>query len=192
MFAIVFPPPLTVVVLIGAQLVIVGTAVVLLDAWIAARFPGSAAYLALLRTAAIVVGVTMIASGVFGDTTPDSSLANPVAPTVRSVTVGADLYQANCAACHGVEGRGGGPMAGTTPVRPADLRSGHLATHTDGDLFYWVSTGMPGGMPAWADRLSETERWNIVNFLRSLNAQGPAPAGSDPSSSSSTSFGVRP
>ena len=181
MLAIVLPPPLTVPVILGAQLVVLGILVVLLGARIAARFPGAAAYLPLVRTAAIVVGATMVGTGVFGDTTPDTALSNPVPLTVRSVTVGADLFQANCAACHGAAGRGGGPLAGTTRVRPPDLRSGHLGTHTDGDLFYWIGAGLPGGMPAWSARLSETDRWNLVNYLRSLNGQGPTPAVGAPS-----------
>jgi mono/diheme cytochrome c family protein len=90
------------------------------------------------------------------------------------VDTGYRLYQANCTACHGVDGNGGGPLSGTTPVTPPSLRA-HLAEHTDGDLFYWISEGLPGGMPAWKTELSETDRWNLVNYLRSLNGQGPTP-----------------
>ena len=91
---------------------------------------------------------------------------------MTSVDAGYDLYQANCAACHGVDGNGGGPLAGTTPVQPPSLKA-HLTQHTDGDLFYWISNGLPGGMPGWSDKLSETDRWNLVNYLRSINGQGP-------------------
>ena len=168
-------PPISVDLVIGAELAVVGAVVALLGSRIAARWPTATGYVALARTVALVVGIGLIANAVIGHTTPDTNLRNPVAGTVTSVTAGADLFKANCAACHGVDGRGGGPLAGTTPVRPADLRSGHLGSHTDGDLFYWVSTGLPGGMPAWAAKLSETDRWNLVNYLRSINGQGPPP-----------------
>jgi mono/diheme cytochrome c family protein len=62
-------------------------------------------------------------------------------------------------------------------MRPPSLRT-HLDQHTDGDLFYWITNGLPGGMPAWGDKLSETDRWNLINYLRSVNGVGPTP---DPS-----------
>jgi hypothetical protein len=63
-------------------------------------------------------------------------------------------------------------LSGTTPVTPPSLKA-HLSQHTDGDLYYWISKGLPGGMPAWESQLSETDRWNLVNYLRSINGQGP-------------------
>ena len=50
----------------------------------------------------------------------------------------------------------------------------HLGQHSDGDLFYWITNGMPGGMPAWASKLSETDRWNLINYLRAINGAKPA------------------
>jgi mono/diheme cytochrome c family protein len=111
---------------------------------------------------------------VFADATPGSSVQNPIPDTVTSATKGQELYLANCAACHGVDARGGGPLAGTTQIRPPSLVSGHLSQHTDGDVFYWITNGLPGGMPAWATKLSDTDRWNLVNYLRSINGRGPA------------------
>jgi mono/diheme cytochrome c family protein len=115
------------------------------------------------------LGVLMLLLATSGDPTPDSGRPNPVPVTEESVSAGADLFATHCAACHGADARGGGPQAGTTPVRPPSLVSDHLRAHTDGDLFYWITNGLPGGMPAWGDALSEQERWQIVNFLRSLN-----------------------
>ena len=103
-----------------------------------------------------------------------SNTPNPVPAQVTSVDAGYNLYQANCAACHGVDGNGGGPLAGTTQVQPPSLKA-HLGQHSDGDLFYWITNGLPGGMPAWADKLSEQDRWNLVNYLRSINGVGPTP-----------------
>jgi len=43
------------------------------------------------------------------------------------------------------------------------------AGHTDGQLFYWVSYGVQGtAMPAFKDSLSEEERWNVINYLRTF------------------------
>lgn len=159
---------------IGVQLAIVGIALFFLTPAIRQRWPRVDAYLALARTALIVVGITLVGLTASGGQTPMSNTPNPVAAQVTSVDAGYRLYQANCAACHGVGGNGGGPLSGTTQVTPPSLKA-HLTQHTDGDLFYWISKGLPGGMPAWESKLSETDRWNLVNYLRSINGQGPTP-----------------
>jgi mono/diheme cytochrome c family protein len=125
----------------------------------------------------IIVGVVLIAIAAGGGQTPMSGTPNPVPAQVTSVNAGYRLYQANCAACHGVDGNGGGPLSGMTAVVPPSLRA-HLSDHADGDLFYWISKGLPGGMPAWESEMSETDRWDLVNYLRAINGQGPTP---DPS-----------
>ncbi|HEY7522577.1 MAG TPA: cytochrome c [Candidatus Limnocylindrales bacterium] len=156
---------------IGVQLAILGVVLFVLTPRARRRWPGSAGALALARSVTLIAGVTLVAVSVSGGQTPMSGAPNPVPNTVSSVDAGARLYQANCAACHGVAGEGGGPLAGTTPVRPPSLKA-HLGQHTDGDLFYWISNGLPGGMPSWSDTLTETDRWNLVNFLRELNRPG--------------------
>jgi putative copper resistance protein D len=96
---------------------------------------------------------------------------NPVSPTVDSIARGTQLYANNCAACHGVNARGGGEMAGTTAVPPPPLTGtgSHLDQHTDGQLFQIILDGRGGGMPSWAGKLAESEIWDVVNFLRSLD-----------------------
>jgi mono/diheme cytochrome c family protein len=157
---------------IGVQLAAVGIALFFLTPRIRRRWPGAEGYLALVRSVLVIGGISLVGLSVSGGQTPMSGTPNPVPAQVISVNAGYRLYQANCAACHGVDGTGGGPLSGTTPVRPPSLRA-HLAEHSDGDLFYWISQGLPGGMPAWESALSETDRWHLVNYLRSINGQGP-------------------
>ncbi len=90
-----------------------------------------------------------------------------------SIADGRQLYATHCAACHGQTGQGEGPAAAGLRRRPANLMEPHLAQHTAGDLFWWISHGITGsGMPGFGDRLSEAERWDVVNFLRALSAAG--------------------
>ncbi|HUC10977.1 MAG TPA: copper homeostasis membrane protein CopD [Stellaceae bacterium] len=88
-----------------------------------------------------------------------------------SVQKGARLYAENCALCHGAGGRGDGPAAAAMAIRPADLVAPRLATHTPGDLFWWVSHGKGNGaMPGFAGMLSAAERWDVINFVRARAA----------------------
>ena len=94
---------------------------------------------------------------------------NPIAFTDNSVAMGSELFAANCAVCHGDEGLGDGPAAETLETKPANLTASHVQGLSDGALFYIISHGRPKTpMPAWEGTLTEEERWNVVNFLRTL------------------------
>jgi copper transport protein len=98
---------------------------------------------------------------------------NPIPPNPASVRQGQALYEHNCLSCHGPSGKGDGPVGLTLNPRPADL-SQHAVpgVHTDGQLYDWISHGFPGSaMPAFAEALSEEERWHLVNYLRTLAPQ---------------------
>jgi mono/diheme cytochrome c family protein len=95
---------------------------------------------------------------------------NPVLPNAASIAAGKALYQQNCLPCHGATGRGDGPVGLTLNPRPADL-SIHAVpgVHTDGQLFNWINNGFPNSpMPAFGQRLSPTQRWDLVNFIRTF------------------------
>jgi mono/diheme cytochrome c family protein len=77
-----------------------------------------------------------------------------------------------CLPCHGEHGRGDGMQAATLPRRPADFTNGHVASHSDGDLFYWIRSGFPAsGMPSFADQFEREEVWHLVNYVRRLSQQ---------------------
>jgi copper transport protein len=81
----------------------------------------------------------------------------------RSVEEGAALYRANCAACHGTDGLGDGPVrmlppAGDLPQVVREMSSAELS--------YRIANGYAGtAMPAFAATLTEGERWNLVTYL---------------------------
>jgi mono/diheme cytochrome c family protein len=86
------------------------------------------------------------------------------------VATGARIFQQNCATCHGERADGHGPAATGLEPPPANFRAGVvLAQHSDAYLFYRVSTGKPGtAMPSFHGVLDETERWQVITYLRSL------------------------
>jgi copper transport protein len=101
---------------------------------------------------------------------PNSGPVNPIAPNADSVARGHALYTANCVPCHGVAGKGDGPVGLTLNPRPADL-SAHAVpgVHTDGQLFTWITDGFAGSvMPAFKNVLSDDNRWDLVNYVRTL------------------------
>lgn len=99
--------------------------------------------------------------------------ANPVLNTAENAAAGRALFQQNCVVCHGARGLGDGPAAFTMNPRPVNLQL-HVPQHPDGFLEYWIAEGVPGTqMPAWKDRLDETQRWRLVLYLRELAAGRP-------------------
>jgi copper transport protein len=90
---------------------------------------------------------------------------NPIAPSEESVARGRELYEANCTQCHGLTGRGDGPLAATLPIPPADFDL-HVPYHTDIFFFEVITRGFGDVMPSFGDQLSEEDRWNLINFLR--------------------------
>jgi putative copper export protein/mono/diheme cytochrome c family protein/peroxiredoxin len=98
---------------------------------------------------------------------PTSFMHSPIRYGTLSVARGMPLYAANCVLCHGRYGYGDGPAAPSLPIKPADLTGEHLFHHGEGTLFWWISHGIAGTpMPAFADKLRENERWDLLNFLR--------------------------
>jgi putative copper resistance protein D len=96
--------------------------------------------------------------------------ANPVPASVASIASGQTLYTQKCVACHGPLGKGDGPIGHTLNPPPADL-SMHVmpGVHSDGDLFGWITNGYPGSaMPAFDRSLGDKQRWDLVNFIRTL------------------------
>ena len=153
--------------LIGSQVAVVGLVALIaglaMRAW---RLPLGAVALAMLGAGA-GLGLPPLAI----DAYPTTYLRPSVAYQVGAIRAGAALYQANCAGCHGPRGAGDGPDGRGLPRSPADLRAPHTAQHTAGDLFWWISHGIPGsGMPGFGSRLSEEERWELINYLRALSA----------------------
>jgi mono/diheme cytochrome c family protein len=93
---------------------------------------------------------------------------NPTAPTQESIAAGQKAYAKTCAMCHGKTGDADGPAVIELNIHPAKLSDPQLATQSDGTLFWKITTGKKP-MPAYGKRLSEADRWNLVNYVRTLS-----------------------
>ena len=92
---------------------------------------------------------------------------NPIAATQESIAAGQKIYSKTCLMCHGKTGDADGPAVIELNIHPAKLSDPKLATESDGSLFWKITTGKKP-MPAYGKRLSETDRWNLVNYIRTL------------------------
>lgn len=95
-----------------------------------------------------------------------AGLANPLGPD--AAVEGANVFQTNCATCHGPQGHGDGPAGGSLDPKPKNLA---ILQESAGDdfLFWRIREGKPGtSMVAWKGVLSEEQIWQTVSFIRTL------------------------
>ncbi len=93
---------------------------------------------------------------------------NPVKSDQASLDRGKTLYMGNCATCHGATANGDGPLAKNLIPKPTNL-SIMAGNHSDGD-FEWKIAHGKGAMPAWKSTLSEGQRWDLVNYIQTLES----------------------
>ncbi len=89
-----------------------------------------------------------------------------------NVANGREIYQANCASCHGERGLGDGALAsGMNPLPPAIGRASDMEDATPALLYRVIAVGIPGTpMPGWSASFSAEDRWDVVAYLHALRA----------------------
>ena len=92
---------------------------------------------------------------------------NPVAPDRESIQRGRNLFSSQCVWCHGPKGDGKGELALADNLPTPDFTAAQQKKRTDGELFYILVHGH-GGMPGQGSRLREKQKWDLINFIRSL------------------------
>ncbi|MDB6147621.1 MAG: cytochrome c class [Spartobacteria bacterium] len=93
--------------------------------------------------------------------------ANPVVANPNTIALGQKLYTSNCMICHGASGKGDGPGGAALEKKPADLGSRIKAGETDGELFWKITEGR-SPMLSWRGSLTETQRWEVVNYIKTF------------------------
>lgn len=101
---------------------------------------------------------------------PASAMAkkNPVAASQTSIAAGEKIYTKNCASCHGLSGNGDGSAAAHLGINPAKLSESR--GQSDSALFWKITSGKKP-MPGYGAKLSESDRWNVINYLRTLSGK---------------------
>ena len=100
---------------------------------------------------------------------------NPFPITAKGIGQGKELYDVFCATCHGKKADGNGWLYSDEnpnakyPAAPANLISEEFTAASNGRFYHAMMKGK-GVMGAYADKVSYEERWQIVHYLRSLQA----------------------
>lgn len=100
-------------------------------------------------------------------------LRNPVPATDQNVQQGRQVFNQNCALCHGADGHAATPL-GLAMYPPAmDLTSPHVQQWSQADLFWIIQNGVAlTGMPSWKGRISADDAWKMVDFIHALPRLG--------------------
>lgn len=102
-------------------------------------------------------------------TAPDEAagVKNPLAGNIETLKYAQVIYTTYCSPCHGNKGRGDGAAASGLATKPADHSSGIIQKQTDGALFWMISEGR-NPMPSYKTALTDNQRWELVNYIRTL------------------------
>ena len=95
------------------------------------------------------------------------NLKNPTTADSATLKSAKVLYIKYCAPCHGVTGKGDGPANASLNPNPANHTSITMLNETDGALWYKITVGR-NPMPENKSILTENQRWELVNYIRTL------------------------
>ena len=98
---------------------------------------------------------------------------NPLKPTPENLAHGKEMFDNDCAPCHGENADGNGPVAHLQRahgIQPKNLVTGVTKSLPDGYIYGYIRDG-GFHMPAYADAMDSDERWDVVMYLRQLEAQ---------------------
>lgn len=85
---------------------------------------------------------------------------------------GKQLYDQNCAQCHGQQGRGDGPSGGSLDPKPADFYADKMDELPPFQLFNAIRLGVPGTAMASFTQFSDAQTWDLAFYVSSLRHEG--------------------
>jgi len=98
---------------------------------------------------------------------PEEFPVNPVPADEISLQRGTILYGIHCQVCHGTQGHGDGPLVSYFDRIPQNLTAAQITSEYDGSVYLTIVQGF-GQMPSLAENLTMRERWDVINFVRTL------------------------
>lgn len=96
---------------------------------------------------------------------------NPIADekSKEMVFAGVKQYETNCMVCHGMRGEGGAELSVSQKMalKPPSLLSDKVKGMTDAQIYHIITQGQ-GVMGPYAAQVPQASRWQVVNYIRSL------------------------
>lgn len=133
-----------------------------------------------MKTALLLVGAIVSAGAQYqgwGIPPGGESERSPLSSDPKTIARGKALFAANCARCHGPEGKGAGPDSAFAADLTDDLR---IELNTEGVLFHKIRNGRKShgkgptqDMPAFQDALDKDQVWALVEYLKVLRTARP-------------------
>ncbi len=93
-------------------------------------------------------------------------LKSPFPKTAENLARGKQMYETFCLVCHGVEGKGDGPVIPKFPAPPS-YKTNPVKDYPEGRLFHVVTRGV-GLMSSYASQISVEDRWKLVQYVQTL------------------------
>ena len=123
----------------------------------------------------------------YGDTEEERTraigeiISNPYPITEDGLKRGEALYGVYCGICHGDNGDGlgylvrdanpaTGDAGGKFPVQPANMLLDEFIAASNGRFYHSIMYGK-NMMGSYSDKLSYEERWQVIHYIRSLQAE---------------------
>ena len=101
-----------------------------------------------------------------------ASKANPLEKNAENISAGKNLYEKNCALCHGMKGSGDGEAGKGLKPPPANIAMFIRMHDVPDEYLYWTIAegGIPlqTAMPPFKDVMKENEIWTTIIYLREL------------------------
>lgn len=97
-------------------------------------------------------------------------MKNPLKETPANLAHGKDLFLNTCQPCHGENADGNGPVAHLLQHKPTNLTTGISKNLPDGYIYGYIRNGGIW-MPSYADAMSSDERWDVIMYVRSMQAK---------------------
>ena len=96
-----------------------------------------------------------------------NTVKNPLAGKTETLGYAKVIYATYCGPCHGNKGKGDGVAGASLSKKPADHTSSYVQNQSDGALFWMITTGN-NPMPSYKTVLTDIQRWELINYIRSL------------------------
>ena len=130
--------------------------------------------------AAVAVTFALACCGCDGWSVPANAkeMKNPVPSNAATLDSARILYQSDCAKCHGVNGDGKRPPGSmyAYSAQPTNFTDAKLVdSMSDGEIFWKITNGRKP-MPSFEVRLTDNQRWALVNLIRAFAHPASAPA----------------